>query len=123
MLPDEFSEYEILYRAVLPEAIFWKYDEKGNKRLSSAALRDRNGLSVERGYYRLDSEVINDMQHRLNGQIISFTVKNCNEVNALVLYRPSSQNQYHSEVHGSATQKMMSDSQRKRLAKLAKILN
>ena len=123
MLPDKFSEHEILYRAVLPESIFWKYDEKRNKRLSSAALRDRNGLSVDRGYYRLDNEVINDMQSRLDGEIISFTVKNCNKVNALVLYRPSSKNQYHSEVHGSDTQKIMTDSQRKRLAKLAKILN
>ncbi len=50
---DEFNDDEKLYRAVYPPEIFdlfWKKDGT----LTSAAFRDKRGLSVERGFYRED---------------------------------------------------------------------
>ncbi|MBQ6111484.1 MAG: hypothetical protein IJL01_03735, partial [Synergistaceae bacterium] len=90
-------------------------------RLSSAALRDSNGLSVDRGYYRSDSEVKDSMRQRLKGQIISFEVQDCRSVQAHVLYKPSS-NRYHSEVHGGEDKVILSNFQRKKLAEKAKVL-
>lgn len=121
MLPEHFNDDEKLYRAVLPLSYFWEEDCNGELRLSSAALKDSNGLSVDRGYYRSDSEVIDSMQQRLKGRIISFEVKDCRSLQAHVLYKPSS-NCYHSEVHGSEDKVVLSKFQRKKLAEKAKIL-
>ena len=118
MLPNRFNDDEKLYRAVLPKNEFWKTDGT----LSSAAFKDKNGVSVERGYYRPDEEVAEDMLQRLQGNIVSITVKNCNDVKALVLYKPSAVSEYHSEIHSSETKILLTDSQRKRLASCAKIL-
>ena len=55
-----FRNDEMLYRAVYPPdkvAMFWKR----NGLLSSAAFKDRKGLSVERGYYRSEFDVIESM--------------------------------------------------------------
>ena len=122
MLPDKFEDKERLYRAVYPHKIFWKYDEKGRLSLSSAALRDKNGLSVDRGYFRGDQEVIESMQKRLEGRIISFEVLDCQEVGASVKYKPSLSNEYHSEVHGGENQITLSAMQRKKLSRVARIL-
>ncbi len=118
MLPNNFCDNEKLYRAVLPSEEFWKADGS----LSSAAFRDRRGLSVDRGYYRPDHEVVENMLQRLKGDIVSVTVKDCNNVQALVLYKPSRENIYHSEIHSNNTRILLTDSQRKRLAISAKIL-
>lgn len=121
MLPEHFTDDEKLYRAVKPLSYFWEKDNNGELRLSSAALRDSKGLSVDRGYYRSDDEVIDSMQQKLEGKIASFEVKDCRTVQALVLYRPTS-NCYHSEVHGSEDKLVLSNFQRRKLAEVAKIL-
>ncbi|MCR5357794.1 MAG: hypothetical protein K6E63_10390 [Lachnospiraceae bacterium] len=110
-----FKIDEKLYRAVYPPEVmdmFWKRDGS----ISSAAFADAKGLSVDRGYYRPDSEVIQDMSRRFNGRIISLYVKNCIDIGAVIKYMPSRSNIFHSEIHGSSTNPLLSKSQRRFLA-------
>lgn len=115
-----FSDCEKLYRAVFPTSyiqMFWKKDGT----ISSAAFSDREGLSVERGNFRDDKNVIEEMRKFFKGCIISLTVGQCKTVDAVVKYKPSSRSEYHSEIHGSETTPLLSKSQRKHLAADAKI--
>ena len=116
-----FKNTEKVYRAVYPPEIadiFWKIDGS----ISSAAFADPKGLSVDRGDYRTDEEVLTTMRSRFNGHIVSLYVKNCTDVKALVKYLPSRSNRYHSEIHGSDSMPLLSKSQRRHLAKSAVIL-
>ncbi len=120
-MDNTFKNTEKLYRAVYPPEIadiYWKIDGS----ISSAAFADPNGLSVDRGNYREDSEVVLQMRQKFRGHIISLFVKNCVDVQAPVFYKPSRSNPYHSEIHGSATSALLSKSQRRHLAKSAVIL-
>ena len=68
-----FDEHELLLRAVLPSnrrPDFWK-----NGRLSSAALKDKQGLSVDRTYDRTINDAVVAMTHRLTGFIVSITIR------------------------------------------------
>ncbi len=116
---DKFFGDEGLYRAVLPTEMFWKKNGRG----SSAVFRDKNGLSVDRGDYRSDEEVKADMSKRLSGTIIKVRVSNCLETEALVKYLPSRNNKYHSEIHGSESELILSASQRRHLAMCAQIVD
>ena len=103
----KFIGNEKLYRAVYPPEIaeiYWKKDGS----VSSAAFADPNGLSVDRGYYRADEEVVLDMSQRFTGSIIRVYVKNCSDIGALIKYLPSKKNIWHSEIHGSKTVKLLS---------------
>lgn len=114
-MDDMFKKDEKLYRAIYPPEImdlFWKKDGS----LSSAAFADARGLSVDRGNYRPDSEVIQDMRQRFTGRIISLYVKNCIDIGAVVKYTPTKLNIFHSEIHGSAASPLLSKSQRRFLA-------
>ena len=116
-----FKNTEKLYRAVYPPEIadiFWKKDGS----ISSAAFADPKGLSVDRGDFRSDEEILISMRERFKGHIVSLFVKNCTDVNALVLYKPSKSNIYHTEIHGDATTPLLSKSQRRALAKAAVII-
>ena len=116
-----FKNTEKLYRAVYPPEIadiFWKKDGS----ISSAAFADPKGLSVDRGDFRSDEEILISMRERFKGHIVSLFVKNCMDVNALVLYKPSKSNIYHTEIHGDATTPLLSKSQRRALAKSAVII-
>ncbi len=120
-MDDRFENTEKLYRAVYPpeiNEIFWKTDGT----VSSAAFADPRGLSVDRGDYRCDEDVINEMRTRFKGHIISFYVKNCTDAGASVFYRPSHSDPYHSEIHGSPSSPLLSKSQRFHLAKNAIVL-
>lgn len=120
-MDNSFSPMEKLYRAVYPPSynnMYWKKDGS----LSSAAFADKNGLSVERGYFRDDSSVLDEMNHFFTGSIVSVTVQQYYDVSATVKYLPSKRSIYHSEIHGDETHLLFSKSQRKRLALQAKIL-
>lgn len=120
-MDDHFENTEKLYRAVYPPEvadIFWKRDGS----ISSAAFADPKGLSVDRGNYRRDDEVLTDMRSRFSGHIISLYVKNCTDVQACVKYLPSKADPYHSEIHGSITSALLTKSQRRYLARHALIL-
>lgn len=116
-----FQNTEKLYRAVYPPEvadIFWKKDGS----ISSAAFADPKGLSVERGDYRKDNDVISSMRKKFSGHIISLYVKNCTDTGAVVIYTPSRTNIYHSEIHGNEKTALLSKSQRRYLANHAVIL-
>lgn len=116
-MPFEFEEMELLLRAVWPanqRPDFWR-----NGKLSSAAFKDKRGLSVNRVYDQSLQEAVNFIRKTLAGVIVSLTVKDCNTVQAYVKYCPSSDNKYHSEIHGSKTEIMLSDNQALSLARKA----
>lgn len=105
-----FKSDEKLYWAVYPPevaAMYWKRDGS----LSYTAFMDPKGLSVDRGDYRSDPEVKKDMKSRLNGIIVKFYVRSCNEVGAFLRYLPSKNNRYHSEIHGSEDTVLLSKHQ------------
>ena len=118
---DTFLPGEKLYRAIYPPEIapiYWKQDGS----ISYRAFADPRGLSVDRGDYRDDDAVARDMQSRLTGRIIMWYVKICNEVGAVVKYRPSANNPYHSEVHGSRDTVLLSKHQCFYLAQKVRII-
>ncbi len=118
-MDETFSEQESLLRAVYPATRrpdFWN-----NGRLSSAALKDKRGLSVERTYDRTVKDAALSMSLRFQGLIISITVPACNAVRAYIKYCPSQNNPYHSEIHGSQTCIELSDTQALLLARSATI--
>lgn len=117
-----FDASEKLYRAVYPPEVaemFWKRDGS----VSSAAFADPNGLSVDRQGKRTDIEAISYMKKRFIGSIISVYVKNCESIGAVVRFLPSKKNPYHSEIHGSNDNVLLSKSQRRYLATHARICN
>ena len=120
-MDDFFESDESLYRAVFPPErmrMFWKSDGT----ITSAALKDKKGLSVERGYYRSDQEVMIDMRKSFIGRIISLSVGQCRAVGALVIYLPGN-SIYHSEIHGSKNQKILSNHQSHVLASQAILID
>ena len=117
-MDNTFTNPEKLYRAVFPESyksMYWRRDGK----VSSAAFFDPDGLSVERGDFRKDEDVVKEMKKFFKGCIVSVTVEQCNNVDAVVRYKPSTRSKYHSEIHGSEDNPVLSGSQRKKLANVA----
>ncbi len=115
---EKFEETEKLFRAVYPPShpgMFWKKDGT----LSTAAFADSKGLSVDRGFGRKDEDAITEMRRKFKGCIVSVNVKQCWEVNALVVYLPSKNNRYHSEIHGNENKTLLSKHQRFYLAQNA----
>ncbi len=117
-MDNTFENDERLYRAVYPPEVadmFWRKDGT----VSSAAFADAKGLSVDRGDYRKDSEVVADMNKRFTGRIIRVYSKNCYDVGAVIRYVPSRNNPYHSEIHGSKASVLLSKQQRLYLSRKA----
>lgn len=115
-MDNQFEETELLLRAVLPATMYWN-----NGKLSSAAFKDKNGLSVNRVYDQKLETAITTMKSSLQGSIVSVLVKDCNDVSACVKYLPSKNNAYHCEIHQSKTIKMLNETQAKHLANVAKV--
>jgi hypothetical protein len=120
-MDNSFKPEEKLYRAVYPPEVADMFRRKDGT-ISSAAFADAKGLSVDRGDFRPDTEVIHSMQSRFTGRIISLYVKNCIDIGAVVRYLPSAGNIYHTEIHGSVSTPMLSKSQRLFLSKKAIIV-
>ena len=117
-MDSKFEGAERLYRAVYPPShpgMFWKK----NGRISASAFADPKGLSVERGYYRAADEVVAKMKKSFSGCIVSVSVQDCTDTDAVVKYLPSASNAYHSEIHGSDKVALLNKSQRYHLAEVA----
>ena len=117
-----FHNDEQLYRAVFPPKKmphFWKNDGS----LSDAALRDKKGLSVERGNYREDSEVVKSMAKYFSGMLFSLCVEDCIQENAVLKYLPTERSIYHTEIHGSDSNPLLSSSQRKHLIEKIRVVD
>lgn len=114
-----FEQREKLLRAVRPpdrRPDFWV-----NGKLSSAALKDKRGLSVDRTYDRTLESAIEFMKSRLEGYIVSISVPACNLAQVCLKYLPSRDDVYHCEIHGSETEIVLSDLQALLLARAAKL--
>lgn len=119
-MDENFKDDELLLRAVLPpteKPSFWK----SNGKISSAALKDKRGLSVNRTAHLSLGEAVRFTASRLRGPIVSISVRSCKYVKALIIYLPSSDNDFHSEIHGSKEQKILSDEQALILARQARL--
>ena len=119
-LPSMLSSNEVLLRAVYPanrRPDFWK-----NGKLSSAALKDKKGLSVNRTYTRTLDQAICHLLKNLTGNVVSISQESCSIVSALVRYSPSVSNKYHCEIHGSSECKVLSPIQAKYIASQAKLV-
>ena len=113
-----FKPDEKLFRAVYPPEVsdmFWRRDGS----LSSAAFADPRGLSVDRQGDRSVAEVALTMQKRFSGNIIYVRHSSCEEIGATVKYLPSAKNPFHSEIHGSDTNVLLSKTQRRYLSRKA----
>lgn len=117
VLNEHFKNDELLLRAVYPPERYSKFWKNG--RLSSAALKDKNGLSVNRTADLSMEKAVEIMKNSFSGYIFSIPVCLCHEVKAYLTYCPSKNNIYHSEIHGSETQLMLDDEQALRLARKA----
>ena len=104
-MDNNFDGGEALYRAVLPSSSYIKEDGS----ISSGAFKDKKGLSVDRGNYRSDREVVDNMKHRLNGRIAKFYVQDCYDVEAVPMYLPEEDDEFHSEIHKSSSEIRLSD--------------
>ena len=117
-----FNHDEKLYRAIYPPEIarlYWKQDGS----LSYKAFEDPKGLSVDRGDYRPDSDVVIDMHKRLTGYIFKLYVKTCKDAGTVLKYLPSNNNPYHSEIHGNNNKALLSKHQSYLLAKKATLVS
>ena len=117
-MDNNFQINEKLYRAVYPSEIMEMYWKKDGS-ISSAALADPKGLSVDRGYFRTDTAVVSEMRKKFTGNIIFLYVKHCLDIGAIVKYLPSKNNPYHCEIHRSEEKILLSKSQRHFLANKA----
>jgi len=115
-LPEQFIDSELLLRAVRSWPRFWDGDK-----LSSSALKDKNGLSVERTYDRSLEDSIRYMHGHLSGSIVTFTLDACRSVEAIVKYLPE-HNIYHCEIHGSNERAVLNSRQAKELALTAEVV-
>ncbi|PHU34451.1 hypothetical protein [Pseudobutyrivibrio ruminis] len=118
-MDENFKDDELIYRAIYPPGhpkMFWNKDGS----LSPAALLDYKGLSVDRGYYRDDESVVEDMHKRLKGCIVSLSVEECVAEEAVLRYLPSKNDVYHSELHGALDSKELTIRQRYNLSKRIK---
>lgn len=62
------------------------------KRITSAAFKDKRGLSVDRLYDRQVDEGVRYMHTKLRDHIVSVTVNDCNSVSAHLVYCHSPNN-------------------------------
>lgn len=111
-----FYNNEKLYRAILPIEPFKKSDGS----ISSAAFKDKNGLSVDKQMHRPNSEAVKFIKSNRRGDIYSVTTNNCHEKCIECKYLPISENKYHSELHKDSETKGLTSSQAKHLAKNCK---
>lgn len=88
-------------------------------KISPSAFADPKGLSVERGFYRNPGEIVEKMKRTFSGCIVSLSVQDCRDTEAVVKYMPTRNNKYHSEIHGSDSVILLTKSQRFHLAKVA----
>jgi len=96
--------------------IFWK---KRYSRPSSAIFIDPNGFSVERDGDRNEDKVIDYfVVNNYRGYLIKLNVGSCRQVNAYPLPKPSRNSDYHSEIHDSENQMLISDDKREELSKI-----
>ncbi len=110
-MTNHFEPDERLFRSVRPE--YWREDGT----LDSNAFRWKKGLSVDRDGGRPYEEAAEFLYSRIQGTIISVSAGSCQENSVLIRYRPSHEDIWHCEIHGSETKIQLSLKQAAELAK------
>ena len=121
---DEFHSGETLLRGIHKKPDFWNNEKD---RPSSAAFKDSKGLSVNRTgeqkkYYKESAECLtNNFGERLRA-IAEISVDFCESLELYLKYCPESANIFHSEIHKSKSEPLLTKSIAKKLAEESKIL-
>lgn len=91
----QINNTEHICRAIHP----YKDFIKENGRISSAAFKDRKGLSVEQGLGRADKDVVAHIrQSKLQGKVAKIPVDVCNEAN-IIIFNDKAKNIYYMQKH------------------------
>ena len=94
---NEFTKEERLFRAVIPNNMYWKKEE----RPSSAAFKTRetDGLSTDRQAGRAIDECIDFIHAHLAGRVVSVSCQDCWESEIDVCYNPIHTEELHNPYH------------------------
>lgn len=118
-MDEHFASNENLYRGLHP---LWIEDDNT---VSSAAFKDSGGVSVDRDGGRNHRECVDRLLEalpRLAG-VCKLTVCDVEACDAIAVYRPMSDNEYHSEIHDSVGQvQIKSKSKAKKLSDKSQIV-
>lgn len=116
----DFKDYEHVLRAVLPPTEAWRF-WKGD-RLTSAAFKKKDGLSVNRTGNRLIKDTAKFMleSRRLRGIIVSLGVPDCRHSDVTLKYCPTRSDDSHSEIWSTDDAPALTNKQALDLAQRAK---
>lgn len=118
MLPPQIADEEQLYRMVgcIPGIPTWKDSEN---RPTSAAFKDKDGLSVDRDGGRTDDQVCRDMENRFENRIavVSLLAGQCRQFGAYPVAKHEDWNHFHAEIHDSPTQIAISSAKARLMAR------
>lgn len=125
MLNNTIADTEFLYRGIIEE---W-YD-KENNRISSAAFKDSKGVSVDRDGNRNEKECVKTIlsierkpPRKPFYKVCKLLTKQVRESEAFVKYCPSNSNVFHSEIHNSENEVVLSQRKARILSKIAYIID
>lgn len=97
MLPLEISDEENLYRGITKQPQLWK---DAQDRPSSAAFKDSNGVSVDRGGDRGETEVVDFLESRFELRAVVYVnAAYCRAIETSPIAKPLDNNPYHAEIH------------------------
>ena len=114
----EIPDQENLYRGI--HSTQWNEEES---RPSSAAFKDRRGLSVDRCNLRDEEDVINFLlSKKPHRGIVKISVPYARELPSMVVYAPVDGNIYHSELHNDEDKLELARGKAKRLAKDSEVV-
>jgi len=117
-IPEEVLENEYLYRGVIE--LNWDFERQ---RVTSAAFKDSQGVSVDRQHTRSYRQCIDFLNRSTTFfAICKVQTKDVLELNALVKYLPIEGNPYHSEIHDSKERIQMRGAKPKRIREKSEIV-
>lgn len=118
-MDDRFAPNEYLYRGLHP---MWV---EADNTVSSAAFKDKNGISVDRGGDRKEQECVDRLfgtLPKIKG-VCKLTCGDVEDCDAITKYLPLSDNEFHSEIHDSEDQvQIRSKSKSRKLARKSQIV-
>jgi len=120
----EFYDSETALRGVKNKPDFWDIEKN---RPTSAVFKDSKGLSVNRTgenkkYYIISLETLKTNLGENIRAVAEVNCGDCKDLEVYLKYCPLRDNIYHSEIHRSENQILLSKQQAKKLAELCKIV-
>lgn len=117
-LAQDICDNEFLYRGI--DSIHWD-SEKGH--ISSAAFKNKNGVSVDRDGGRTEQECVRQLiSKRAFAVIGKLLAGNVRLLPAAVVYNPTPDNKYHSEIHSSNEKVELTDRQARSLSRNSAVI-